>query len=84
MFLKGFFLRVVNSQLSPVVSVGSIEDMRTGGCQFKSLFWPMFFLRIDGSDCNRIHSSLTLSIVSTMVMWGSRQWLGKTIVQSAG
>ena len=27
---------------------------------------------------------LLLSVVSTMVMWESSQWLGKNIVQSAG
>ena len=27
---------------------------------------PIFFTRIDDSDCYRIHSSLTLSVVSTM------------------
>ena len=36
------------------------------------------------SHCNRIYSSLTLSVVSTMVMWESSQWLGGNIVQSTG
>ena len=42
------------------------------------------FPRIDYSRCDRIHSCLTLSIVSTMVMWESSHWLGKNIVQGNG
>ena len=38
---------------------------------------PIFFLRIDDSHCYRIHFSSPLSVVSTMLMWESSQWLGK-------
>ena len=40
--------------------------------------------RIDDSHCNRIHPLSQLSIVSTIVMWESSQWLGKSTVRSTG
>ena len=43
----------------PCSSVSCIVDLRTGGRWFESLAQPIFSLRIDGSHCDRIHSSLT-------------------------
>ena len=37
-------------------SVGSIEDLRTGGHWFKPPAQPIYFRRIDGCHCNWIHS----------------------------
>ena len=39
-------------------SVGSVADLRTGSL-VRSPDRPIFFLRIDDSHCDRIHSSLT-------------------------
>ena len=40
-------------------SVGSIQDLRTGGRWFDPPARPIFFLWIDDNHCNRIDSSLT-------------------------
>ena len=45
----------------PHSSVGSVADLRTGGCWF-DLRIPVFFPRTDDSHCNGIHSSLTAVI----------------------
>ena len=46
---------------------------------------PIVFPSIDGSHCYRIHFSFSPpSIVSTMVMWESSQWLEKDTVWSTG
>ena len=42
--------------VEPHSSVSSVPDLRTGGL---SQARPIFFLRIDDSHCDRIHSSLT-------------------------
>ena len=65
-------------------SLGSIEDLRTGGRWFEPLAWPIFFLNVGDSHCNRIHPALGFSIFLTIFLWESRQWLGKNIVQSTG
>ena len=44
---------------SPRGLVHNVEDLRIEGHRFKALARPIFFLRIDDSHCNRIHSSLT-------------------------
>ena len=43
----------------PLSSVGSVEDLRTGGGWGEPLALPIFFLRIDDSHCDTIHSSVT-------------------------
>ena len=40
-------------------SVGSLQDLRTGGCEFNPWAHPVFFLRIDDSHWDRSHSFLT-------------------------
>ena len=42
---------------SPRSSVASVEDLRTGGRWFEPPAWPIFFLRIGESHCNRNHFS---------------------------
>ena len=41
---------------------GSVEDLRTGGRSFVPPARPIFFLRIDDSQCDKIHTSLTTII----------------------
>ena len=44
----------------PYTSVSSVPDLRTGGRWFEPQAPPaFFFVRIDESNCNRIHSSIT-------------------------
>ena len=50
-------LLVCNSK--PHSKVDSLQDLRKGGRCFDPLAQPIFFLRINYSHCNRIHSSLT-------------------------
>ena len=42
----------------PHSSVGSVQDLRTGGCSFEPPAQSTFFQRIDDRHCDRIHSSL--------------------------
>ena len=66
---------------SPSSSVGTVEDLRTGRRWFDSLAGPIFYPRINNTHGDRIHSYLSpVSIVSSMVMLESIQWLGKNIV----
>ena len=65
----------------PHSSVSSVVDLRTGGRWFGPQ--TIFFPRIDDSATGFIPLS-PLSIVSTMVMWESSQWLGKNILRSTG
>ena len=55
MYFEGFFLRFAK----PHSSVGSMQDLRTGGRWFDPLAQPILFLNIDDSHCDRSHSSLT-------------------------
>ena len=43
-----------------------------------------FFLKIDDSHCNRIHSPLTANHCLNDITWGSSQYLGENILQSTG
>ena len=69
----------------PHSSVGSLQDLRTGGRWFNprlgqnSFQGPMIIIATGYIPLSRP------SIVSTMVMWEeTSQWLGKNIVQSTG
>ena len=42
----------------PFDTVGSIEDLRIGGCWFESPARSILFLRIDDSHCDSIYSPL--------------------------
>ena len=62
-------------------SVGSVQDLRTGGRWFKPPDRPISFPRIDDSHCDMIHSSLTAAHCLDDGYMGKR-WHGKNIVQS--
>ena len=63
-----------NSRLaSPSSLVGSLQDFGTVGRRFEA----------DSNETGFVPLS-RVSIVPTMVMWESSQWLGKNILQSTG
>ena len=69
---------------SPISSVGSVTDVRTGGRWFdlrlgQYSFWGLMIVIATG-----FIPFSPLSVVWTMVMWESSQWLGKNIVRSNG
>ena len=43
----------------PFSLVGSVQDLQTGSHWFEPLAWQIFFLRINDSHCESIHSFLT-------------------------
>ena len=43
----------------PHSPIGSVPDVRTGGCCFDPLLGHLLFPRFDDSHCHRIHSSCT-------------------------
>ena len=57
-------------------SVDSVADLRTGG--------RWFIPRLGQNSFRGFIPFSLLSVVSTMVMWESSQWLGKNIVRSTG
>ena len=68
----------------PHSSVGSIVYLRTEGCQFdpqlsQYSFGGLIIVIVTGFIVLPL-----LSVVSTIVLWESSQWLGKNIVQSSG
>ena len=70
-------------------ALGSVQDLRrdlrTGGRLFDPQAWPIFAPRgLMIAIVTRFIPLSLLSIVSTMVMWKSSQWLGKNIVRGAG
>ena len=50
----------------------------------QSVAWRTLKQEVAGSIPGSANILLLLSIVSTMVMWESSQWLGKNIVRSTG
>ena len=58
--------------------------LRTGGCWFDPRLSQYSFQGLMIVIATGFISLSLLSIVSTMVIWESSQWLGKNIVQSTG
>ena len=67
----------------PHSSVGSIADLRTGGGWFDPRLAQYSFCGLIVIATGFIPLS-TLSVVSTMVLWESSQWLGKNIMWITG
>ena len=65
------------------ISVDSVQDLRTGGYRFDPLLGQYSFQGFMMVIATAFIPLSVLSIVSTMVMWESSQWLGKNIVQSS-
>ena len=66
----------------PHSSVGSIQDLRTGGRWFSPGAQSIFFPRIDNSHCDRIHSSSnTVYCFDDGYVGNKPELLGKNIVQ---
>ena len=68
----------------PHSSVSSVADMRTGGHWFDPRLDQYSFRGLMMVMATGFIPLSLLSVVSTMVMWESSQWLGKNIVQSTG
>ena len=68
----------------PRSSVGAIADLRTGGHWFDPWLGQYSFLGLMKIIATEFIPLSQLSIVLTVVMWESSQWLGKNIMQSTG
>ena len=68
----------------PHGSLVSIADLRTEGRWFDPLLGQYFFQGLMIVIATGFIPLSVLSVVLTMVMWKSSQWLGKNIVQSTG
>ena len=68
----------------PHSSVGSVADLRTGGRWFNPRLDQYSFRGLMIVIATGFIPLSPLSVVSTMVMWESNQWLGKNIVRSTG
>ena len=68
-----------HSDAEPHSSVGSVQDLRTGGRMFNTRAWPIFFPRIDDSHCDRILSYLTAVHSFDNGSGESSQWLERIL-----
>ena len=66
----------------PYSSVGSVEDLRTVGRWFDPRLGQYSLLELMIVIATGFIPLSPLSVVSTMFMWESSQWLGRNIVQS--
>ena len=80
----GYSLRYIMQYAEPHSSVGSVADLRTGGRWFDLRLGQYSPLGLVIVTATGFIPLLRLSIILTMVMWESSQWLGKNIVQSTG
>ena len=65
-------------------SVGSVADLRTAGRWFDPRLGQYFFRGLMIVVATGFIPLSPLSVVSTMVMWESSQWLGRNIMRSTG
>ena len=79
LYLGPFF-----SFAEPHSSVGSIADLRTGGRWFDPCLDQYSFRGLMIVIATGFIPLSPLSVVSTMIIWESSQWLEKNIVHSAG
>ena len=70
--------------VEPHSTVGSVVDLRTGGCWFDPWLSQYSFRGLMIVIATGFIPLSQQSVVSTMVKWESSQWLGKNIVQSTG
>ena len=68
----------------PHGSVASDPDLRTGGRWFDSRLGQHSFHGLMIVIATGFIPLSPLSVLSTMVMWESSQWLGKNILRSTG
>ena len=54
-----FCLKKTKCSCQALITQSVLKDLRIVGSWFEALAWPIFFLSIDDSHCNKIHSSLT-------------------------
>ena len=68
----------------PHSSVGSVADLRTSGRWFDPRLGQYSYLGLMIVIATGFVPLSPLSVISAMVMWESRQWLGKNIMRSTG
>ena len=78
------FKRVLSREAVSHSSVGSVADLRTGGRWFDHRLGQYSFSGLMILIATGVILLSLLSVVSTMIMWESSQWLGKNIVRSTG
>ena len=74
----------IHMSTKPHSSVGRVVDLRTGGRKFDPRLGQYSFGGLMIVTATGFIPLSQLSIVLTVVMWESSQWLGKNIVQSTG
>ena len=79
--LLGFIL---GSNVEPNSSVSSVADLRTGGSWLDPRLCQCYFQGLMIVVTLGLIPLSPLSVVSTMVMLESSQWVGKNIVWSTG
>ena len=75
---------MISHNAEPHSSVGSVQDLRTRGRWFDPRLGQYSFRGLMIVIATVVIPLSPLSIVLTMVMWESSQWLGKNIVRSTG
>ena len=70
----------LSNNAKPLSSFGSVQDLRKGGCWFDSRLGQYSVRGLTIVIATGLIPLTLLSIVSTVFMWGSSQWLGKKIV----
>ena len=81
-FINELMLHAKESE--PHSSVGSVVDLRTGCCLFDPRLGQYSFQGLMMVIVIGFVPFSLLSVVSTMGVWESSQWLGKNIVRSTG
>ena len=74
-----YFRMLTKIEAEPHSSVGSVVDLRTGGRWFDPRLGKNSFRGLMIVIATRFIPLSPLSVVSTMVKWGSRQWPGKIL-----
>ena len=75
---------VIDWYAEPHISVGSVADLRTGGRWFDPRLGQYSFQGLMIVIATGFIPLSLLSVVSTMVIWESSQWLGVNIVRRTG
>ena len=73
---------VFKQKAEPHSSVGSVQDLRRGGRWFDPWLGQYYFRGLMIVTATGVIPLSRLSIVLTMVIWESSQWLGRNIVRS--
>ena len=81
---KEYIKCALSCMLSPMGSVASVVDLKTGGRWFDPRLGQYSFRGLMIAIATEFIPPTPLSVVSTMALLESSQWLGKNIVRSTG